>query len=77
MRLFLNVSYYDMLLFAKLKNIIENIKYLRKIYYSFIIILILQHYFRLGERQLWGSLNTPKYLMTLMTGTTRFLPLTQ
>ena len=30
MRLFLNVSYYDMLLFAKLKNIIENIKYLRK-----------------------------------------------
>lgn len=52
MRLFLNVSYYDMLLFAKLKNIIENIKYLRKIYYSFIIILILQHYFRLGERQL-------------------------
>ena len=69
MRLFLNVSYYDMLLFAKLKNIIENIKYLRKIYYSFIIILILQHYFRLGERQLWGSLNTPKSLMTLMTVT--------
>lgn len=62
MRLFLNVSYYDMLLFAKLKNIIENIKYLRKIYYSFIIILILQHYFRLGERQLWDSLNTPEIL---------------
>lgn len=65
MCLFLNVSYYDMLLFAKskLKNIIGNIKCLRKIYYSFIIILILQHYFRLGERQLWGSLNTPKSLM--------------
>ena len=70
MCLFLNVSYYDMLLLAKLKNIIGNIKCLRKIYYSFIIILILQHYFRLGERQLWGSLNTPKSLMTvtLMTG---------
>ena len=67
MCLFLNVSYYDMLLLAKLKNIIGNIKCLRKIYYSFIIILILQHYFRLGERQLWGSLNTPKSLMTLMT----------
>lgn len=65
MRLFLNVSYYDMLLFAKLKNIIENIKYLRKIYYSFIIILILQHYFRLGERQLWDSLNTPEILNDL------------
>ena len=65
MCLFLNVSYYDMLLLAKLKNIIGNIKCLRKIYYSFIIILILQHYFRLGERQLWGSLNTPKSLMTL------------
>ena len=66
MRLFLNVSYYDMLLFAKskLKNIIGNIKCLRKNYYYFIIILILQHYFRLGERQLWGSLNTPKSLMT-------------
>lgn len=64
MCLFLNVSYYDMLLLAKLKNIIGNIKCLRKIYYSFIIILILQHYFRLGERQLWGSLNTPKSLMT-------------
>ena len=25
--------------------------------------------FRLGERQLWGSLNTPKSLMTLMTVT--------
>ena len=67
MCLFLNVSYYDMLLLSKLKNIIGNIKCLRKIYYSFIIILILQHYFRLGERQLWGSLNTPKSLMTLMT----------
>ena len=67
MCLFLNVSYYDMLLLVKLKNIIGNIKCLRKIYYSFIIILILQHYFRLGERQLWGSLNTPKSLMTLMT----------
>ena len=64
MCLFLNVSYYEMLLLAKLKNIIGNIKCLRKIYYSFIIILILQHYFRLGERQLWGSLNTPKSLMT-------------
>ena len=64
MCLFLNVSYYDMLLLTKLKNIIGNIKCLRKIYYSFIIILILQHYFRLGERQLWGSLNTPKSLMT-------------
>ena len=64
MCLFLNVSYYDMLLLAKLKNIIGNIKCLRKIYYSFIIILILQYYFRLGERQLWGSLNTPKSLMT-------------
>ena len=63
MCLFLNVSYYDILLLAILKNIIGNIKCLRKIYYSFIIILILQHYFRLGERQLWGSLNTPKSLM--------------
>mgnify|MGYP003288825896 CR=1 FL=1 len=69
MCLFLNVSYRDMLLLAKIKNIIGNIKCLRKIYYSFIIILILQHYFRLGERQLWGSLNTPKSLMTLMTVT--------
>ena len=67
MCLFLNVSYRDMLLLAKIKNIIGNIKCLRKIYYSFIIILILQHYFRVGERQLWGSLNTPKSLMTLMT----------
>ena len=63
MCLFLNVIYYDILLLAILKNIIGNIKCLRKIYYSFIIILILQHYFRLGERQLWGSLNTPKSLM--------------
>lgn len=63
MGLFLNVSYYDILLLAIIKNIIGNIKCLRKIYYSFIIILILQHYFRLGERQLWGSLNTPKSLM--------------
>lgn len=63
MCLFLNVSYYDILLLAIIKNIIGNIKCLRKIYYSFIIILILQHYFRLGERQLWGSLNTPKSLM--------------
>ena len=63
MCLFLNVSYRDMLLLAKIKNIIGNIKCLRKIYYSFIIILILQHYFRVGERQLWGSLNTPKSLM--------------
>ena len=69
MCLFLNVSYRDMLLLAKIKNIIGNIKCLRKIYYSFIIILILQHYFRVGERQLWGSLNTPKSLMTLMTVT--------
>ena len=39
MCLFLNVSYYDMLLFAKLKNIIGNIKCLRKkllfFYYNF------------------------------------------
>ena len=69
MCLFLNVSYRDMLLLTKIKNIIGNIKCLRKIYYSFIIILILQHYFRVGERQLWGSLNTPKSLMTLMTVT--------
>ena len=41
MCLFLNVSYYDMLLLAKLKNIIGNIKCLRKIYYSS---LIPQHY---------------------------------
>ncbi len=54
MCLFLNVSYYDMLLLAKLKNIIGNIKCLRKIYYSFIIILILQHYFCVGETQLWA-----------------------
>ena len=65
MCLFLNVSYYDMLLLAKIKNIIGNIKCLRKIYYSFIIILILQHYFRLGERQLWDSLNTPEILNDL------------
>ena len=63
MCLILNVSYRDMLLLAKIKNIIGNIKCLRKIYYSFIINLILQHYFRVGERQLWGSLNTPKSLM--------------
>ena len=65
MCLFLNVSYYDMLLLAKLKNIIGNIKCLRKIYYSFIIILILQHYFLLRERQLWDSLNTPEILNDL------------
>ena len=41
MCIFLNVSYYDMLLLAKLKNIIENIKCLRKIYSSFVIFLIL------------------------------------
>ena len=35
MCLFLNVSYCDMLLLAKLKNIIGNIKCLRKIYYNF------------------------------------------
>ena len=62
MCLFLNVSYRDMLLLAKIKNIIGNIKCLRKIYYSFIIILILQHYFRLGERQLWGSLKFEYHL---------------
>ena len=62
MCLFLNVSYRDMLLLVKIKNIIGNIKCLRKIYYSFIIILILQHYFRLGERQLWGSLKFEYHL---------------
>ena len=65
MCLFLNVSYYDMLLLAKLKNIIGNIKCLRKIYYSFIIILILQHYVLLREIQLWDSLNTPEILNDL------------
>lgn len=62
MCLFLNVSYCYMLLLAKLKNIIGNIKCLRKIYYSFIIILILQHYFCVGDT-IMGSLNTPKSLM--------------
>lgn len=64
MCLFLNVSYYDMLLFAKskLKNIIGNIKCLRKNYYSFIIILILQHYFRLGERPIMGQSKYPEIL---------------
>ena len=60
MRLFLNVSYYDMLLFAKLKNIIENIKYLRKIYYSFIIILILQHFFSFGGETIMGQSKYPR-----------------
>ena len=63
MCLFLNVSYRDMLLLAKIKNIIGNIKCLRKNYYSFIIILILQHYFRLGERPIMGQSKYPKSLM--------------
>lgn len=59
MCLFLNVSYCDMLLLAKLKNIIGNIKCLRKIYYNFDSTTL----FSCGGETIMGSLNTPKSLM--------------
>lgn len=76
MCLFLNVSYYDMLLLAKLKNIIGNIKCLRKIYYSFIIIFDSTTLFSFGGETIMGQSKYPEILndlmtLTLMTGNDR------
>ena len=61
MCLFLNVSYYDMLLLTKLKNIIGNIKCLRKIYYNFDSTTL----FSFGGETIMGQSKYPEILNDL------------